>query len=201
VSAVHAGGPDLDRVIGLCEPRAGLEVVDVATGGGHVARRLRELGAKVTTVDPSEAMEPDVVATAESLPFEAGSFDVVVNRLAAHHFTSIEDAVSEFGRVTRGSVVIEDHLRTDDDTEAAEKLRDPSHVRSRDEAEWRALLEGVGLEVDHVSFHDMTLDFDSWFERTQTPPADAARARELLAPRTTGETWSSPMIIIRARKR
>jgi len=200
-SAVHAGGPDLDRVIELCEPRAELEVVDVATGGGHVARRLRELGVKVTTVDPSEAMKPDVVATAESLPFESGSFDVVVNRLAAHHFTSIEDAVSEFARVTRGLVVVEDHLRTDDDTEAAEKLRDPSHVRSQDEAEWRALLEGAGLDVDHVSFHDMTLDFDSWFARTQTPPADATRARELLAPRTTGDTWRSPMIILRARKR
>jgi SAM-dependent methyltransferase len=200
-SAVHAGGADLDLVIELCEPRSGLEVVDVATGGGHVARRLRELGAKVTTVDPSEAMEPDVVATAESLPFESGSFDVVVNRLAAHHFSSIEDAVSEFARVTRGLVVIEDHLRTDEDTETAEKLRDPSHVRSQDEAEWRALLEGAGLEVDHVSFHDMTLDFDSWFARTQTPAADAARARELLAPRTAGDTWTSPMIILRARKR
>ena len=49
-SAVHAAGRDLDPVIEWCEPRPGRRVVDVATGGGHVARRLREAGAEVVTV-------------------------------------------------------------------------------------------------------------------------------------------------------
>ena len=87
-------------------------------------------------------MQPDVIAPAEQLPFEDGSFDVVVNRLAAHHFDSIPKAVAEFARVTRGSVVIEDHRYTDDETEEAEKLRDPSHVRSLSAAEWRELPRG-----------------------------------------------------------
>ena len=30
-----------------------MTVLDVATGGGHVARRLREAGATVVTVDPA----------------------------------------------------------------------------------------------------------------------------------------------------
>ena len=201
-SPVHAAGRDLDLVIELCEPRPGVRAVDVATGGGHVARRLREAGAEVVTVDPSAAMQPDVIASAESLPFADRSFDVVVNRLAAHHFTSISEAVREFARVTNDLVVIEDHCYTDEQTEQAERLRDPSHGRSLSEDGWRELLAGAGLEVERVEHFDMELDFESWFARTQTPDADAERARELLAPLSSpdGRMWTSPMIIIRARK-
>jgi SAM-dependent methyltransferase len=201
-SAVHAAGLDLDLVIELCEPRPGLRALDVATGGGHVARRLREAGAEVVTVDPALAMHPDVVASAESLPFPDASFDVVVNRLAAHHFRSISAAVGEFARVTRGLVVIEDHRYTDEQTEAAEQFRDPSHGRSLSEDEWRELLAGAGLEVERVEHFDMELEFESWFARTQTPADDQQRVRELLTPRTAadGLTWTSPIVILRARK-
>ena len=201
-SAVHAAGRDLDLVIEWCSPRPGLRVVDVATGGGHVARRLREAGAEVVTVDPSAGMQPDVIAAAESLPFADRSFDVVVNRLAAHHFISIADAVREFARVTNELVVIEDHRYTDEHTEQAELLRDASHGRSLSEAEWRALLGGAGLEVERVEHFDMELEFETWFARTQTPDGDAEQARELLAPLSSpdGQMWTSPMLILRARK-
>lgn len=201
-SAVHAAGRDLDLVIEWCGPRPGLRVVDIATGGGHVARRLREAGAEVVTVDPSAAMRPDVIASAESLPFADRSFDVVVNRLAAHHFTSITDAVHEFARVTDELVVIEDHRYTDEQTEQAERLRDPSHGRSLSEEAWRELLAEVGLEVERADHFRMELEFESWFARTQTPDADAEQAHELLAPLSSpdGRMWTSPMIILRARK-
>ena len=201
-SAVHAAGLDLDLVVELCEPRPGLRALDVATGGGHVARRLREAGAEVVTVDPALAMHPDVVASAESLPFPDASFDVVVNRLAAHHFRSIPAAAGEFARVTRGLVVIEDHRYTDEQTETAEKLSDPSHGRSLSEDEWRELLAAAGLDVERVEHFDMELEFESWFERTQTPADDRQRVRELLTPRTAadGRTWTSPIVILRARK-
>ncbi len=200
-SAVHAGGPDLDLVVEMCDAGPGTKVLDVATGGGHVARRLRELGAEVVTVDRSPGMQPDVIAPAEHLPFADGSFDVVVNRLAAHHFESIGDAVGEFARVTNSLVVIEDHNYTSEETEAAEKLRDPSHVRAFDQEEWTELLGSAGLELERVEFHDMTLDFDEWLDRTDTPEADRPRIRELLAPLSSedGTTWSSRMVILQAR--
>ena len=40
---------DLDLVVEMCEPHAGMKILDVATGGGHVARRLRERGAEVVS--------------------------------------------------------------------------------------------------------------------------------------------------------
>jgi SAM-dependent methyltransferase len=201
-SAVHAGGPDLDTVVEMCEPRPGLKVLDVATGGGHVARRLREAGAEVVTVDPAPGMQPDVIARAEHLPFADGSFDVVVNRLAAHHFQSIGEAVGEMARITNSLLVIEDHHYTDEETEQAEKLRDPSHVRSLSEEEWRELLTDAGLEVERVEHYAMPLEFQSWLDRTDTPEADRPRIRELLSPLSSddGATWTSPIVIVRARK-
>ena len=78
-SQTHATGEDLDLVVAWCEPAPGVNVLDVATGGGHVARRLREAGAKVVTVDAAPGMVPDVIAPADHLPFADASFDVVAH--------------------------------------------------------------------------------------------------------------------------
>ena len=55
-SPTHREGPDLDLLIEWCEPGHDVKVLDVATGGGHVARRLREEGCTVITVDPAPGM-------------------------------------------------------------------------------------------------------------------------------------------------
>src|SRR5581483_11642575 len=60
-SQTHASGDDLDLVVEWCEPRPGVTVLDVATGGGHVARRLREAGATVVTTDAAPGMKPDAI--------------------------------------------------------------------------------------------------------------------------------------------
>ena len=39
-SPTHREGPDLDLLVEWCEPGPEVKVLDVATGGGHVARRL-----------------------------------------------------------------------------------------------------------------------------------------------------------------
>ena len=129
-SATHAAGVDLDAVVELCNPHAGVKALDVATGGGHVARRLREEGAEVVTVDPAPGMRADVVCPAEDLPFADGSFDVVVTRIAAHHFADIGKAVGEMARVSNSVVVVADMLYRTEEEQEAEKLRDPTHVRS-----------------------------------------------------------------------
>ncbi len=82
----HRAGDDLDALIALCEPGPGVTALDVATGGGHVAGRLRAEGCDVTTCDAAEGMEPDVMCPAEELPFADASFDVVACRIAPHHF-------------------------------------------------------------------------------------------------------------------
>jgi SAM-dependent methyltransferase len=201
-SVTHATGDDLDAVVELCNPHAGVKVLDVATGGGHVARRLREHGAQVVTADASPGMQPDVVTRAEHLPFADGSFDVVVTRIAPHHFENIGAAVGEMARVSNGVVVIEDMLYRTEEEQEAEKLRDPTHVRSLSPDEWRDLLVDAGLEVEQELYFSKTHDFDEWLARTGCAGEDARRVRELLQPYTSedGANWSNDYIVLKARK-
>ena len=201
-SATHAADADLDVVVEMCEPGPGVKVLDVATGGGHVARRLREQGAEVVTCDASPGMRADVVCSAEDMPFADGSFDVVVTRIAAHHFTEIGTAVGEMARVANRLLVVEDTLYTAEEIEEAERLRDPTHVRSYSEEEWRELLQSAGLEVERVELFRKTHDFDDWLARTDCTGEDAERVRELLAPWSNddGSTWRDTKILIQSRK-
>jgi SAM-dependent methyltransferase len=182
-SPTHREGPDLELLVEWCEPGEGVQALDVATGGGHVARRLREAGAKVVSVDPAPGMQPTVVAPAEHLPFADGSFDVVACRIAAHHFSDVRAAVRELARVTRGRVVVQDNVFLGDDVEEAEKLRDPTHVRCYSEDEWRGFFADAGLEVVDERTFERRVEVEPWLARVETPADDAERVRELLAER------------------
>jgi len=201
-SPTHASDADLDIVVEMCNPHAGVKALDVATGGGHVARRLREQGAEVVTADPAPGMQADVICAAEDLPFADGSFDVVVTRIAPHHFGDIGAAVGEIARVSNRVVVVEDTEYTSEEVEAAEKLRDPTHVRNYSEEEWRELLESAGLEIERVERFTKTHPLDAWLARTECTGEDAARVRELLAPHISedGTSWQDTKLILKARK-
>ena len=201
-SKTHAEGPDLDLVVEWCAPGPGRKVLDVATGGGHVARRLREEGCDVVTTDSSPGMKPDLVSRAEDLPFADGSFDCVVSRIAPHHFGDVRKAVDEMARVTNDVVVIEDTLFSDERHEQAEKLRDPTHVRNYTEDEWVELLSVAGLEVEQRQLFEKTHPLEEWLARTGCEGDEAERVKELLAGRMTadGAAWTDMKIVLKARK-
>ena len=180
-SPTHREGPDLDLLVEWCEPGPDVKVLDVATGGGHVARRLREEGCTVVTVDPAPGMAPDVIAPAEHLPFEDGSFDVVTCRIAAHHFQDVREAIAEMARVSNQLLVIEDNIFRGEHVEEAERLRDPTHIRCYSEDEWKEMVTDAGFEVEQVEFFPRLQSADAWLARVDTPPHIAERARELLA--------------------
>jgi SAM-dependent methyltransferase len=165
-----------------------------------VARRLREEGCTVVTVDPAPGMRPDVVAHAEDLPFEGGSFDVVTCRIAPHHFQDIRKAVAEMARVAQRLVVIEDNVFVDELVEKAERLRDPTHVRCYSEEEWKEMLTEAGLEVEQLERFERSPVVDDWLARVKTPEEDAERVRELLADRIEHGTLPLRSIVVKARK-
>ncbi len=199
-SAIHASGEDLDLTVEWCEPAPGVTVLDVATGGGHVARVLRERGATVVTVDPAPGMRADTTAPAEDLPFADASFDAVVCRLAAHHFADVGAAVQEMARVAASRVVICDNTFVSAASEEADRLRDPSHVRNYSIAEWRNFFELAGLEQADERFLERPLEIEPWLARVGCTGDDADRVRALLADRIAGGFMDLPTVVLKGVK-
>jgi ubiquinone/menaquinone biosynthesis C-methylase UbiE len=85
-------------------------VLDLAAGTGKLTRQLLAAGAEVVAVEPGEEMRavfrrvlPDVEllpGTAEAIPLDDGSVDVVAVAQAFHWFRT-EDALREMHRVLR----------------------------------------------------------------------------------------------------
>ena len=202
-SVTHATDADLDIVVEMCDPHEGVKVLDVATGGGHVARRLRALGAEVVTTDAAPGMQPDVVCRAEDLPFADGSFDVVVSRIAPHHFDDIGRAVGEMGRIAEP-----------DDRDRGH----PVHRRggrggreaARSDARSQLLRGGVARVCSRAQASRSSGSRPSRRHTTSTigshaataSAQDAERVRELLAPWSSedGSTWSDVKVILKARR-
>jgi SAM-dependent methyltransferase len=198
-SKEHSEGWDLDILV---EWAAGARTaLDVASGGGHVARRLREVGIEVVSSDPSPGMEPDVVARAEELPFADGSFDVVACRLAAHHFEDLERGVAEMARVARDLVLVVDNLWMGDADEEASRLRDPSHVRNYSQEEWASVFADAGLEIEEAVVRERWISFEPWLERTGATGDEAALIRDLLADRIEDGKLRLDRIALRGRAR
>jgi ubiquinone/menaquinone biosynthesis C-methylase UbiE len=127
---VHAKGASLQRLVELTEPKPHWRVLDVATGAGHTALAFAPHVAKVTATDITEEMLREarklaasrgltnvrtLYAKAEDLPFPDASFDLVVCRLAAHHFDDMKGFAAEACRVLMpgGTIGIVDTIAPD----------------------------------------------------------------------------------------
>ena len=197
-SDAHRRGRDLEL---FAEWAVGEAALDVATGGGHVARVLREAGLEVVTIDPAPGMNPTVVSRAEEIPFADASFDVVACRVAAHHFADPGGALKEMARVSRSIVLLADNLFLGEAGEEADRLRDPTHVRNYSEQEWREMFDAAGLDVEAFEREEKRIELEPWLERAGTPPDDAARVRELLADRIEDGKVRLDRGIFKGRKR
>ena len=196
-SDAHSQGRDLEL---FAEWAEGEKALDVATGGGNVARVLQEAGLDVVTIDSAPGMRPTVISRAEEIPFADSSFDVVACRVAAHHFENPGAALKEMARVSRGLVLLSDNLFLGEDGEEADKLRDPTHVRNYSEEEWREMFEAAGLEVEAYELEDKRIDFGAWLARSGTPEEDRPRIRELLADRVEDGKLRLARAIFKGRK-
>jgi SAM-dependent methyltransferase len=190
-SDAHRAGRDLEL---FAEWAEGQTALDVATGGGNVARVLSEAGLEVVTIDSAPGMQPTVVSRAEEIPFAEATFDVVACRDPA-------GALKEMARASRALVLVSDNLFMGDSGEEADRLRDPTHVRNYSEDEWRRMFDEAGLELEAYELEDKRIDFEAWLDRSGTPDEDRPRIRELLADRVEDGKLRLERGIFRARKR
>ncbi|MDX6691441.1 MAG: hypothetical protein QOG15_2898 [Solirubrobacteraceae bacterium] len=151
---------------------AGMWVLDVATGPGHVAAAAAARGAVPVGVDIAEGMlavarrdHPRLdfrTGDAEALPFADCSFDAVVGGFVLNHLARPDVAAAEFARVlasggrlalsvwdvperTRFIGLVRDAVARAGDAPSAEPSAGPDPFRFADDAQLRALLERAGL--------------------------------------------------------
>lgn len=167
------------------------KILDVACGPGIVTAVLAGRAEQVTAFDATPEMLKkarqrcagaglDNVSfeqgNAETMPFDDGTFDGVVTRLAIHHFADPARVLGEMFRVLRpgGLAVIADVVASEDPEEAAlqnavEIIRDPSHVRMLPATELDAVIAGTGLVIQAQSTWDKAREFGEWMGIVNDP--------------------------------
>lgn len=232
-SQLHAQGAEFFKMRQLIQQNNYQQVLDLGCGGGHVSYQVAADAAHVTAYDLSSEMVDLVVrqaqqkgldqvqgqvGAAESLAFDNQYFDCILTRYSAHHWADVAQAMREMHRVLKPNahVVIFDVMGSSNpifDTflQSIELIRDPSHVRDYSAAEWLHFAEAAGFEVECLDIQSLELDFQTWVERMQTPPAAVATLRDLQQRVSDSVkqhfkiqpdgTWSSQTLYLQLRKR
>jgi len=194
-SAGHAKGDDLALLVASSQASTDMKVLDIATGGGHVANALAPLVEQVIALDLTAEMlqvaerfirgnghqNVDFVAgDAEHIPFEDDFFDLVTCRIAAHHFPDVPSFISEALRVMKpgGRLLLIDNVAPERDENdqfynEIEKWRDGSHVRAWRKTEWIRMLELAGFRMETMVSFEKHFIFEDWCNRAGLPEPES----------------------------
>lgn len=189
-SSWHSNEAALAHLVEAAKPSGG-RALDVATGAGHAALAIAPSVDAIVATDTSQRMLEVTLQEAErrgianlsveyadahNLPFENASFDLVICRTAAHHFSEPSKFLSEANRVLkpeRNLVVVDttgsDDEEADDLIDKFERMRDPSHVRNYAKPAWRRMAERAGFAVEFEETVSKPLNAKEWLERSSTP--------------------------------
>lgn len=176
---------------------AGEGVLDVACGPGLVLRAFAGRAAQVTGIDVTPAMITRArellsdfsnvsldIGDVLPLPYRDAQFDVVVSRYAFHHFTDPRAVLGEMRRVCKpgGRVVVCDLLGSEDPRKAdafhaLERVRDPSHVRSRRLEELQSYFEAHELAPEVAARYRLEFELEGLLSRSFPADGDIAPLR------------------------
>jgi len=180
-----------------------MRVLDLATGPGHTAAAIAPFVHEVIASDIAPAMLERAAELAvrrglhnvrveridaEAIPHPDASFDAVTVRVAPHHFLDVGKAVREVARVLKpgGVFILDDSVAPDEVAldrylNALERLRDPTHVRSLNRAEWEAHLAAAGLVIGRSTIYRKAHGVDEWLATAGVTPEVDRAVREMLA--------------------
>jgi ubiquinone/menaquinone biosynthesis C-methylase UbiE len=187
ISQGHAKGDDLKKLLEIFRGDEEDHVLDVATGGGHVANALAPIVKQVTALDlTAEILRAAekfingnghvnvsfVQGDAEAMPFADQSFDMVTCRIAAHHFPRVHQFIHEVMRVLKkgGEFYLIDNVAPEEEEmdhfyNEVEKRRDYSHQRALKKSEWIKGLELQGFEIYEMYSFKKKFNYDPWCDR------------------------------------
>lgn len=176
-------------------------VLDVACGPGLLACAFARVARHATGVDMTPAMLEQARKQQQergltnltwqqcdsyALPFPDGVFSIISSRFAFHHFQEPLAALQEMQRVCKpgGRIIVADMAPKSDKAaalNAAEVLRDPSHVRAIPEEELRALFEQAGLAGPQVHHYRVESDVEELLARSFPKEGDTDCLRKIYA--------------------
>jgi ubiquinone/menaquinone biosynthesis C-methylase UbiE len=105
----------LDSLLNLLQLEPGSIIADIGAGTGGYSRAIAEQGFFLYAVEPSSVMRSQSIkhsrvqwftGFAENIPLLTSSVDAVISVLAIHHFSNLENALSEMNRVARRGALI-----------------------------------------------------------------------------------------------
>jgi ubiquinone/menaquinone biosynthesis C-methylase UbiE len=176
-------------------------VLDVACGPGLLACAFARVAKHATGIDMTPAMLEQARKTQQeqalenvsweqgdvySLPFPDAQFSIVSSRFVFHHLQDPLAALKEMKRVCKagGKIVVADMAPVPEKAaalNAAELLRDPSHVRALPENELGALFAEAGLPSPQVSYYRLESELEELLSRSFPNEGDADRLRKIFA--------------------
>ena len=180
----------LGWIVGNLPLQKNYRVLDVAAGTGHLSRAIAPYVKEVVAIDITPEMIEQArhetarigleniridEGDAQVLPYQDNSFDMVVSRLAIHHFEKPRNQLREMVRVCKvGQVVGVVDLLSSENGKVAEtynhleRLRDPSHTMALSKSGMTKLLKDSGLVVNTIEIQDVEVDFQRWVQMTGT---------------------------------
>jgi SAM-dependent methyltransferase len=207
----------LQMIVEAARPEPEDTVLDVACGGGIVVCAFAPHVRRAAGIDVTPAMLDEAQRLAQekglanvewrqgdvnSLPFEDGSFTIVVTRFSVHHFPDPAAVLREMARVCApgGRLVVVDMYASEDPAKAAEfnrleRLRDPSHMRSLNLAELRGLFGEAGLPEPEASFYELRDEVQNLLARSFPEPGDDAKIIELFKASAADDRLGVPVYI------
>lgn len=192
----------LDWIVDLLPLDKEFRVLDVAAGTGHLSRAIAPHVREVVAIDITPEMLEQAreettrkglnnisfeEGNAEELPYEEDHFDLVVSRLAIHHFEKPVIQLREMVRVCKPNhrIGVIDLLSPEDKKIAKtynhlERLRDPSHTMALSKKQMTKILRDVGIAVEKMEVRDIEVDFQKWVQMTRTKPEIVEKLKEEL---------------------
>ncbi len=191
----------LDRIVQWAGAGPDDTVLDVACGPGLLACAFAKVAKHATGVDMTPAMLEQACKTQQeqglknvswqpgdvySLPFLDAQFSIVSSRFVFHHLQEPLAALKEMKRVCKsgGKIVAADMAPLPQKAaalNAAELLRDPSHVRALPLDELRGLFEQAGLSTPQVNSYRMEGELEDLLSRSFPNEGDADRVHKVYA--------------------
>ena len=215
-SSFHSRSSSLARCVEILNPSNGI-LLDVATGGGHVAIKMAEHCIKVIASDLTKGM---IEATRENatsqkmknihflrtdsemISIADSSLDYVSVRIAPHHFSKINSFIKEVFRVLKpeGKFIFVDNLCPEEKKESEvynsfEKKRDPSHNECLSISKLNEIFINSGFQILQIEMMKKKMDFPEWVNRPNINQNIITELEKILLNGSpTLQNWLNPRI-------